>query len=171
MPLTNIEYGSLASSEVMNDNFEYLDNRITTVAGNLTSTASTINSSIASMNSTFTQQNESLMSDISDLEDYAQAIRNDLDSLKITPDYVNGIGISFPYTATENGYIKVVGATSNNDLKVYVNSVEVVYLTGWSYGGATNRVTNMFNVSKNDYITITGTGLESAVFFPLKEAD
>ena len=35
MPLTHIEYGSLASSETMNDNFEYLDDRVTTVANNL----------------------------------------------------------------------------------------------------------------------------------------
>ena len=32
MALTEIEYGSLASSEIMNNNFQYLDNRISSVS-------------------------------------------------------------------------------------------------------------------------------------------
>lgn len=35
MALTEIEYGSLASSDVMNKNFEYLDNKISDVSENL----------------------------------------------------------------------------------------------------------------------------------------
>ena len=35
MSLTNIEYGSLASSEVLNQNFTYLDNKISEVIESL----------------------------------------------------------------------------------------------------------------------------------------
>ena len=93
MPLTNIEYGSLASSEVMNDNFEYLDDRVTTVANNLTSTASTINSNIASMNSTFTLQNENIMSDIEDLNTDLSSLIADFNAYDITPDYTHAVTV------------------------------------------------------------------------------
>ena len=110
MPLTTIEYGSLASSEVMNDNFEYLDNRITTVAGNLTSTASSINSTIASMNSTFTSQNESLVSDIEDLEDSLGDLRDEFEAYDITPDYAHAVTVvnssgSGSYNINWNGWL------------------------------------------------------------------
>ncbi len=93
MPLTNIEYGSLASSEVMNDNFEYLDDRITTVAGNITSTASAINSNIASMNSTFTSQYEGVISDIGDLENSLDDLISDFEAYDLTPDYEHAVTV------------------------------------------------------------------------------
>ena len=55
MALTKIEYGSLASSETMNNNFEYLDNRISTVVENVTTDNASIYSNIASINSLITQ--------------------------------------------------------------------------------------------------------------------
>ena len=51
MALTTIEYGTLASSSVMNNNFEYLDNRITSVSNTVSSNNSSILSNIASVNS------------------------------------------------------------------------------------------------------------------------
>ena len=50
MAITRIEYGALASSELMNDNFEYLDNRISQVAESITAENSGIYSNIASVN-------------------------------------------------------------------------------------------------------------------------
>ncbi len=49
MALINIEYGSLASSSVMNNNFEYLDNRISTLSESLTAATSSISSVSASI--------------------------------------------------------------------------------------------------------------------------
>ena len=54
MALTTIEYGALASSEVMNNNFEYLDNRITSVNNTVTSNNSSILSNLASINTSIT---------------------------------------------------------------------------------------------------------------------
>ena len=54
MALTTIEYGALASSQVMNNNFEYLDNRITSVSNTVTSNNSSILSNIASINTAIT---------------------------------------------------------------------------------------------------------------------
>ena len=50
MALTEIEYGSLASSEVMNNNFEYLDNRISELSQSQISGLASINSNIVSIN-------------------------------------------------------------------------------------------------------------------------
>ena len=50
MALTRIEYGALASSETMNNNFDYLDNRISTVVENITTDNASIYSNIASIN-------------------------------------------------------------------------------------------------------------------------
>lgn len=60
MALTEIEYGSLASSEVMNNNFEYLDNKISDVSGNLLSNVATINANIATVNSSISTMGENL---------------------------------------------------------------------------------------------------------------
>jgi hypothetical protein len=104
MPLTHIEYGSLASSDVMNDNFEYLDNRATTIANNLSQTASGINSTIASMNSTFTQKNEELQEDISDLSSDLADLRNDFESKDITPDYAKAVTV---YNSSGSGTFNI----------------------------------------------------------------
>ena len=45
MALTEIEYGALASSEVMNNNFNYLDNRINSVSETLISNNAGLNGS------------------------------------------------------------------------------------------------------------------------------
>lgn len=159
MPLINIEHGSLASSEVMNDNFEYLDNRITTVAGNLTSATSSINSSIASMNSTFTQQNESIMSDISDLAEYAQAIRNDFDSQNNAPDYTHPVSLTFSQgkTIDYNGWLYIAIILSGTNLKrhVKINGSDVCYAKSGSDGGSFGNGCTMTRVSVGDVINIT----------------
>lgn len=167
MSLTHIEYGSLASSAVMNDNFEYLDNRITTVANSLTSVASTINSNIASLNSTFSQASEELASDISELETFAQNLRNDFDSHNSAPDYSNGIGITLPYTVEADGWVYARIYTGDSVLSVFVNDKPVLARSSSQYGGITAQGSSIFRVSENDVVTTNGT-LEEAYFYPMK---
>lgn len=50
MALTEIEYGSLASSKILNGNFEYLDNRISNTVEDSAGVIAGINSNIASLN-------------------------------------------------------------------------------------------------------------------------
>lgn len=168
MPLTHIEYGSLASSEVMNDNFEYLDNRITTVADTLTTASSSIYSNIASVNSTLSQADEDLASDISDLESYAQAIRSDFDSQNNAPDYSKGIGITLPYTVVADGY--VYGGVDGTDSTQYVqvNGKPVHGHCGYS-GGKFVYSGSTFRVSAGDVVTKSRSG-GSYYFYPMKGA-
>ena len=166
MPLTHIEYGSLASSETMNNNFEYLDNRITTVANNLTTTSSSIYSNIASLNSTFTQANENILSEVSDLTEYARSIRDDFEAQNNAPDYKHGIGIRLPYTVEADGYV-YAGTDGMDDAQyVYVNGRIVHGHCGYS-GGKWVYSGSCFRVSKDDIVS-TSRGGGVYYFYPMK---
>lgn len=68
MALTTIEYGSLASSAQMNNNFEYLDNRISSVSESLASSNASIYSNIATTNASITGVNTALQNSIAALQ-------------------------------------------------------------------------------------------------------
>lgn len=78
MALTEIEYGALASSEVMNNNFQYLDNRISTVAENLVSANAGTSSNIASINSTISSMSEEINSNLEDINSEIEDITSNL---------------------------------------------------------------------------------------------
>lgn len=166
MALEHIEYGSLASSEVMNDNFEYLDDRISGLAETQTSDISGIYSSIASLSSSLSEQNESMASDLEDLEDYAQGIRSDLDAKNHAPNYARGVAISLPYTASKNGYV-YAGVDGIDSVRyVYVNNHIVHGHCGYS-GGYKVYSGSLFRVNKGDVITCPRT-YGNYYFYPMK---
>ena len=163
MPLTNIEYGSLASSEVMNDNFEYLDDRITDVAGNLTSTSSSIYSNIASLSTTLSGQSEEIASDLQDLKTYTEDFKDEFDSVNNAPNYSQGIGITLPYSALANGYVY---AGVDGMEYVYVNNMPVHGNCGYS-GGKWVYSGSLIRVSTGDIITSSNAS-GNYYFYPMK---
>ena len=168
MPLTEIEYGSLASSELLNNNFEYLDNRATTIANNLTSTSSSLYSGIASLNSTFSQKNEEIESDIDNLESDLSDLRDDFDGQNNAPDYSRGVGITMPYTVTADGYV-YAGVDGTDAIKyIYVNQKIVHGHCGYS-GGYSVYSGSLFRVSAGDVVTVSRTQ-GSYYFYPMKGA-
>ena len=166
MALERIEYGSLASSELMNNNFEYLDNRISSLAETQSSNVSSIYSSLANMSNTFSEQNEDLASDVSDLEDYAQSIRHDFNSQNHAPDYAKGIGISLPYTATKNGYVYAGVDGIDSTRYVYVNNRIVHGHCGYS-GGYLVYSGSLFRVNRGDTVTCSRTH-GNYYFYPMR---
>lgn len=163
--LITVKEDELITAETTNKNNKYLETLMINYAGELRQYLD---------NQIQTLENE-FQDDLTNLETTLQGSIDELgtrvDSISFMPDYSKGVGISFPYSVSENGYIKTQGLTAENELKVFVNGVEVVYGSGWSYGGKSNRFTNMFPVSAGDNVTITGTGLQNAVFFPMKGAN
>jgi hypothetical protein len=132
MALERIEYGALASSKLLNDNFEYLDNRISSVADNLASESSGIYSNIASMNSSLTQADENLASDISDLETNLNTLRNEFDSVDLTPKYTNAVTVvnssgGGSYNINWNGWLAFDLYCNANSARYqfYINNVMV----------------------------------------------
>lgn len=167
MALIHIDYGALASSEVMNNNFEYLDNKIAEVVQNSESKTSAIYSNIATLNGTFSTQTEQMINDISELKTYAEKIREDLDLKNDSPDYSKGVGISLPYTVTTNGYVFVDIATGDANGRVNINGKPVLGHQSSQYGGIPTHVGGTFRVSTDDTITAT-VGVSTAYFYPLK---
>lgn len=87
MALTEIEYGSLASSETMNNNFEYLDNKITSVSEDIVSATASINSNIASINTTLTNFSEGTNKNIEDINSSLSVLK---ENTLYVNSYVNG---------------------------------------------------------------------------------
>jgi len=91
MALIEIEYGAIASSSIMNGNFQYLDNRISTVVQNSAASSASINSAIASINSSITSLSSSTASSVESLQSSIDSITSKLSSNGLYIDtYVNG---------------------------------------------------------------------------------
>ena len=166
MSLTNIEYGSLASSEVMNNNFEYLDNRITSVAGDLTSASSSIYSNIASLSTTLSGQSEEIASDLQDLKTYTEDFKDEFDSINNAPNYSQGIGINLPYSALADGYVYAGVDGMDTAQYVYVNNLPVHGHCGYS-GGKWVYSGSLIRVSTGDVISSSRPS-GNYYFYPMK---
>lgn len=81
MALENIEYGAKASSDVLNSNFNYLDERITTTNQKLETVDSQIQTAVASANSNTDTQISSLTST---LNSKVSSLQNSINSVKST---------------------------------------------------------------------------------------
>ena len=168
MPLTHIEYGSLASSETMNDNFEYLDDRVTTVANSLVSTSTNIYSSLSGLNASLSSQISDLASDVDGLGDDLDALRGDFTSQNNAPNYSRGVGITLPYSVTKDGYV-YAGVNGMDYMSyVYVNQKVVHGHCGYS-GGYSVYSGSVFRVSAGDVVTANRTS-GSYYFYPMKSS-
>lgn len=172
MALTNIEYGSLASSDVMNKNFIYLDNKITETSDTITTTISSILSNIATINSRLSDLSE-------EINDCTEEFDTKLDEAKsktkilvsksnMVPNWsaCAVIGEISSYQAPLNGYILVLPGTSGKGT-LTVNGVTVNMKTREnSYDNAGQLVA--IPVQKNDVVTST-VDLANAYFLPAAE--
>ena len=146
MALTEIEYGSLASSEVMNNNFEYLDNKISDVSETLTSTVATINSNIATINSSMATMSEELNQAIEDLDsDLTEASETAMSTngLYVTT-YRNGTSWYREYFSNkekttrvwieqggqvyQNSYVSFIKPMSNTDYSIKLQDINNTYI-------------------------------------------
>ena len=166
MPLTHIEYGSLASSETMNDNFEYLDDRVTTVANNLVSTSTSIYSNISGLNTSLSAQINDLTSDINDFGDDLEELKQKFVSQNNAPDYSRGVGITLPYTSEADGYVYAGVDGVDSKKYVYVNQKIVHGHCGYS-GGYNVYSGSVFRVSAGDVVTVDRAS-GPYYFFPMK---
>ena len=80
MALTNIEYGSMASSEVVNNNFQYLDDKISSVSQSLSANTATITSSISSLSAIVASNKAEAEESISEIKNNITSIESDLKS-------------------------------------------------------------------------------------------
>ena len=173
MALTNIEYGSMASSSVMNNNFSYLDDKISDTAESVAASISSITSNIATINSRISEVSGDLQDSAEDLEtsiiNTANTIKAGVNGISMIPNWSGCSEISSlnNYTAPSNGYIILVSTTGGTG-NLIINNVTTVYKTGINnYDHSSQWVP--VPVAKNDVITCTCPMLH-IYFLPAKNA-
>lgn len=174
MALINIEYGSIASSETMNTNFSYLDEKINTSNTQINTSISSILSNIATINSRLTEISDSLTSSVSTLQttisDNKTKTKLLVQKSGMVPSWNSCSSITFDpdhsYTASSNGYILVLPNASGGG-NLTVNSSTVTFKT-WAnvYDNAANLVVIPL---KNGDVVSTTASCQAAYFVPAAE--
>lgn len=122
MALINIEYGSIASSATMNNNFSYLEEKINDSNTQINSSISSILSNIATINSRLTEISESLTSSVATLEstisDNKTKTKLLVKNSGMVPNWGSCASITLtsgtPYTAEYNGYVLLLPSSSSS---------------------------------------------------------
>ena len=161
MSLINIEYGSLASSEVLNKNFSHLEKKIDETFNSTMTSISSILSNIATINSRLSEQAEMVENNAlevsSMLDEYKNKTKIYMQKSCILP-YWNGIrtiDISKNYSAETNGYLLLV-PEENSVGNIKINNTTVNHKT-------TGII--VLPVKENDIVT-TSIALQKAFFIP-----
>ncbi len=113
MALINIEYGSIASSDTMNKNFLYLEDKITELSNSSNTMISSILSNIATINSRLGEITDDVQDDAknfeSKIEDYRTKTRLALNNLSMLPNWDKCFALTNEEQASfkvpKNGYL------------------------------------------------------------------
>ena len=133
MSLTKIEYGSLASSEILNKNFEYLEESMEEKIRNVMTSISSILSNIATINSRLSEQEELIEDNsseaIANLNEYKNKTKIAIQKSCMIPHW-NGatvITIGSLYNVKANGYLLIItnAESSNGMLKINTTTVNL----------------------------------------------
>lgn len=139
MALINIEYGSLASSETMNKNFSYLDNKIAESSESIMTSISSILSNIATINSRLNDLSEGVDDSVEELnlklEDYKTKTKLLVSKASMLPNWaacevldVSSVNSGDEFTINKNGYL-LIAPKSTSEGVLSINSVPVNFRT------------------------------------------
>lgn len=174
MALINIEYGSIASSDTMNKNFLYLENKVSDLSNSLNTTISSILSNIATINSRLGEITDDIQDDAesfeSKIEDYRLKTRLALNNLSMLPNWNKCFALTdaeqTSYKAPKNGYL-LLDPKPESKGTLTINSKVVNLKT--RNGSADNAAQLYFvPVKAADIISCTLT-LNGAYFLPVVE--
>lgn len=146
MALTNIEYGSVASSEVVNNNFQYLEDRISSVSQSLSTNVSALSGSISALSSVVDNNKETaeeadaeLQKNINNLTEEVEAISTTLDTaIYVKESYRSGHNWYRLYSdgwIEQGGYIGVGGTNATKNITLFKELADTnacIYVTGTS---------------------------------------
>lgn len=155
MPLINIEYGSLASSDTMNQNFSFLDDKITDVSTEVDENLATIVANVSNINSQLNEITSEINNVSRDLFSQIEALKynvqNALNTIVIFPNWNARFEISdlTEYEALQNGFL-MLALKTNTSGKLLINSREVEGVT-------TAGNTMILPIKKGDIISSTLT--------------
>ena len=134
MSLIDIEYGSLASSEIMNKNFRYLEESITNTSDSIMTSISSILSNIATINTRLNDITEAMNDSVdtltSTLEEYKTKTKLLANEASMLPNWLNCISVNIEvnenYVVPSNGYILLCPETSSTG-EISVNGKTVIF--------------------------------------------
>ena len=160
MDLKIIEYGSLASSEVMNNNFSYLDEKIEANSEATDTAVSSLLSNIATINTRLNDLVETLTDSIeatnSKLDDYRNKTKLMISENSMVPNWLGSFKIVNleKFQVPENGYILIL--LDNLDAAtISINDVEIEL----------NPLISYLPVKKNDVVDCD-VDFEKAYYIP-----
>ena len=153
---------TLARAEQVNENFTAVVNEITSQGVELLANISTVSANAASQNATLRSDLEEEIADVqSDLED---AIAEGVGSIHFMPNYSRGVSISFPYTASKDGWVFLVASGFDSMHYVKIQNKKVGASCGYS-GGYAVRNGVMCMISKNE---VVNGDVSEGMFYPFK---
>ena len=174
MALINIEYGSIASSDTMNRNFSYLDDRISDSNTQINSSISSILSNIATINSRLSEISEGITSSIAALQstiaDYKNKTKLLVSSSGMVPNWNACRSITLTsgssYTAATNGYLLALPEAAGSG-DIFVNNSSVLFKTrANTYDNAAVLVSIPLKAGD---VASTTAALQSVYFVPAAE--
>ena len=164
MPLINIAYGSLASSETMNKNFNYLDEKIENESNATMTSISSILSNVATINTRLAELSESISNIGIDFNAKLDECKNKTKILvqqsTMLPHW-NGcrsISISDVYSVTANGFVLIL-PEENSVGSLKVNTTNITDL----------RQDFIFIPVKEGDVIISSLAIKKAFFLPVTE--
>lgn len=172
MPITNIEYGSLASSETLNNNFSYLDEKISTVSTNINTSISSILTNIATLNSRISTLSNSLDSQVSTLnqkvETYKSKTKSLVNKANMLPNWLECTSITISvgqnYVPASNGYVILIPDAAGSG-SITLNGVSMYFkLRSNAYDNASELA--VIPVKKSDTLAVT-VSIKYAYFVPV----
>lgn len=174
MALIDIEYGSLASSETMNKNFLYLDNKIADTSDSILTSISSILSNIATLNARLNDMSENIGDTIenltSTLEEYKTKTKLLVNKASMVPDWKNCASVSVTadtsYKVPSNGYLLVLpNSTAKGNL--IINNTTVTFKNRSS--GDDNAAELVSIPVYDGDIVSTNVSFNTVYFLPSKE--
>ena len=174
MALINIEYGSIASSATVNNNFSYLDEKIDDSNTQINASISSILSNIATINSRLTEISEDLTSSVSTIEstlsDYKTKTKLLVKNSGMVPNWSSCRSISLSsgstYTAASNGYVLILpDASSSGNITIGSKTISFKAYSN-SYDNASELT--VFPVKSGDSISTT-VSCSAAYYVPAAE--
>ena len=186
MALTTIEHGALAKSSVLNDNFVYLDEKISKSAQTLeakinmaTNASATVTNGLATTQTTVNKMQDDLSAlttttegkaskDLSDVE-ITTAFAEQLASA-FAPNYNAGFSISSGWTATKSGWLSIEGYSDASGVSFgYIDGKTIYENYQWSGDGRAGglRIMTMAFIGKGQVFTNSNNGT-TTVFYPCK---
>lgn len=172
MALTNIEYGSLASSETINKNFLYLDDRISETTENISTSISSVLSNIATINSRLGEMAEDIKDNNlefnSKLSDFKTKTKQLISLVSMVPNWSNCFSIEdiSSYEATSNGYLLVI-PNLDETAELQVNNKTIVLAQKENTDSKSSQIVSI-PLFKGDRCSYS-VGISQAYFVPVRE--